>query len=119
MFEGFKDKMNQFYDDVKNKINGNQRNPNNNQMRVRNNPRPVLPVIRQPNKPNTSFNNSLMNSQINESDLDMKRLENFNLNMSSERSFVVEGAKRVAYYNRREKPKPLQRKGKVTLRKIN
>jgi hypothetical protein len=113
MFEGFKDKMNQIYDNMKNRIQRNEENPNQiNRPPSLSNQRPVLPVIQRPNKPNTSMNNSLVNS-FNESDLDMRRLDNFQLNWSSQRSFEVEGARRVAYYDRKDESRNMIRKGIV------
>ena len=96
MFEGFKNKMTQFYDDVKNKMRPEENQPEEG---------PIIkqkvekPIIRKVVKP-TDFgmNNSLVNSQLNESDLDMKRLDNFHLTFNSEKSIDDHGARRVMYY---------------------
>jgi hypothetical protein len=96
MFQGFKDKMTQFYDDVKNKIGPNEEE--NEQLAIRQK-EIQQPIIRKPVKPmDFGLDNSLINSQLNESDLDMQRLDNFQLTFNSEKSVDNHGAKPVTYY---------------------
>ena len=104
MFGGLKDKMTRLYDDMKTKIARNEEENNEEEQPIQFSQKETpKPVIQRPNKPQDySMNSSLINSQLNESDFDMRRLDNFNLNISSKRSFEDQGAKRVAYYNRKD-----------------
>ena len=69
-------------------------------MRTSETPRPL---IQKPMKPRDySINNSLMNSEIYESDRDMQRLDNFNLTFNSEKSVDYHGAKPVTYYKKQD-----------------
>jgi hypothetical protein len=108
--------MTKLYDDVKNKI---KKDDNNDQDNQNEDNQPVLksvqPVMKKPNKPKTYMNNSLMDSELNDSDMDLQKLENFNLNLKSDRSMGEESANRVSYYNKntRPKPSPLKVKGKL------
>lgn len=103
MFEGFKNKMTKFYDDMKTKIKRDDDNqpdqdasPQGPTDRRTSAPKPV---IHRPTKPAMEhLNNSLVNS-MSDSDLDMRRLDEFHFDMSSQRSFDNEGLRRVAYYD--------------------
>jgi hypothetical protein len=107
MFEGLKEKMNQIYDNVKNKIDKEDDIKDKEDTTL---PKKInQPLIQKPNKPNTyGINNSLMGSELNDSDYDFQKLESFNVNLKSEKSVGDDSANRVSYYNKKSTPNPLK-----------
>lgn len=91
MFNNFKAKMNNFYEKLKERVSSPEKKQNNQTSSQR------PPRIRE----NRRMDNSLHMGRLNQTDLDLQKLDDFRMGESFNQSSVISENKRVNYYDAR------------------
>lgn len=89
MFNNFKEKMNNFYENIKKRVNSPDKKeaPHSESKRI------------QRKRENRRMDNSLHMGKLNQTDLDLRKLDEFQMEQSFSDSRIVSGDRRVHYYD--------------------